>query len=89
MQTLGVTGFVLVLAGWFAMFWRVRRDFPNRSVSEYGTYTGPRVSGVKIMGRSGWSLVIFYWKHYGLDVWSSVTALGVILIVIAAFAGRS
>jgi hypothetical protein len=76
-----------LLAGWFAMFFRVRRDFPNREVSKYGTYTGPRVFGFRLTGRSGFSLVRFYWQHYGLDLWISLAASGVVLIVIAAITG--
>lgn len=52
MQTFGIIGFLLLLAGWFAMFFRVRRDFPSRQVSCYGTYTGPRLFGFKLTGRS-------------------------------------
>jgi hypothetical protein len=87
MGTLTIVGFILLLAGWFAMFFRVRRDFPNREVSKYGTYTGPRVFGFRLTGRSGFSLVRFYWQHYGLDLWISLAASGVVLIVIAAITG--
>jgi uncharacterized protein YybS (DUF2232 family) len=83
METLVILGFVLLLAGWFGMFFRVRREFPNRQVSKYGTYTGPRVFGLKF-GRSGLSLLTFYWRHYGVDAWLSIALLGIVLIVIAA-----
>jgi hypothetical protein len=83
-QTLTIIGFVLLLAGWFAMFFRVRRDFPNREVAKYGTYTAPRIFGFKLMGRSAFSLVQFYWQHYGFDARLSLAGLGIILIVIAA-----
>ena len=86
-KTLTIIGFLLLLAGWFAMFSRVRRDFPNREVSKYGTYTGPRVFGFRLTGRSAFSLVQFYWQHYGFDVRLSLAALGVVLIVIAAVGG--
>lgn len=85
MQTFGIIGFLLLLAGWFAMFFRVRRDFPNRQVSRYGSYTGPRLFGFKLMGRSGFSLIQFYWQHYGFDLRLSLAVLGILLIVIAAF----
>jgi hypothetical protein len=84
MQTFGIVGFLLLLAGWFAMFFRVRRDFPNRHVSKYGSYTGPRLFGFKLTGRSAFSLVQFYWQHYGFDVRLLLALLGTILIVIAA-----
>jgi hypothetical protein len=84
MQTFGIIGFLLLLAGWFAMFFRVRRDFPSRQVSRYGTYTGPRLFGFKLTGRSAFSLIQFYWQHYGFDVRLSLAVLGILLIVIAA-----
>jgi hypothetical protein len=83
-QTFGIVGFLLLLAGWFAMFFRVRREFPNRAVSSYGSYTGPRVFGFKLMGRSAFSLIRFYWQHYGFDIRLSLAVLGITLIVIAA-----
>jgi hypothetical protein len=86
-QTFGIVGFLLVLAGWFAMFFRVRRDFPNRQVSSYGSYSGPRVFGFKLMGRSAFSLIRFYWQHYGFDVRLSLAVFGIMLIVIAAIGG--
>jgi hypothetical protein len=86
-QTFGIVGFLLLLAGWFAMFFRVRRDFPKRGVSSYGSYTGPRVFGFKLMGRSAFSLIRFYWQHYGFDLRLSLALLGVFLIVIAALSG--
>jgi len=87
MQTLGIIGFGLLLAGWFAMFLRVRRDFPDRQVSRYGSYTGPRLFGFKLMGRSAFSLVQFYWRHYGFDARLLLAVLGIILIAIAAIGG--
>lgn len=84
MNTLAILGFVFVLVGWFGMFFRVRKDFPNREVGKYGSYTGPRVLGLKFGGRSAFSLLTFYWRHYGVDAWFSVAALGILLIVIAA-----
>ncbi len=87
MQTLGIIGFLLLLAGWFAMFFRVRRDFPNRDVAKIGSYYSPRLFGFRLMGRSAFSLVKFYWQHYGLDVRLSLAGLGIILIVIAAIGG--
>ena len=87
MQTFGIVGFLLVLAGWFAMFFRVRRDFPNRQVSRYGSYTRPRVFGFRLMGRSAFSLIRFYWQHYGFDVRLSLAVLGIMLIAIAAIGG--
>jgi hypothetical protein len=70
------------------MFFRVRREFPNREVAKYGSYTGPRISGLKLMGRSGFSLVRFYWQHYGFDLRLLLAVLGIILIVIAAVGGQ-
>jgi hypothetical protein len=87
METLTIFGFILLLVGWFAMFFRVRKDFPNRAVSRYGTYTGPRIFGLKFMGRSGFSLVQFYWQHYGFDEGFSLAVLGLLLMVIAAVIG--
>jgi len=87
MQTLGIIGFLLLLAGWLAMFFRVRRDFPNRDVGKIGSYPSPRVFGFKLMGRSAFSLVKFYWQHYGFDVRLSLAGLGIILIAIAAIGG--
>jgi hypothetical protein len=87
MQTFGIIGFLLLLAGWLAMFFRVRRDFPNRDASKYGSYTGPRIFGFSLKRRSAFSLLKFYWQHYGLDVWFSLAALGILLIVIAAIGG--
>jgi hypothetical protein len=84
MDTLAILGFALVLGAWFLMFFRVRRDFPDRGVSRYGSYTGPRVFGFRVGGRSAFSLVTFYWQHYGLDARISLGVLGVLLIVIAA-----
>jgi len=84
METLVIVGFLFVLVGWFGMFFRVRRDHPNREVSRYGSYTGPRVFGFKFEGRSAFSLLRFYWQNYGVDAWLSITALGVLLMVIAA-----
>ena len=84
MQTLGIIGFLLLLAGWLAMFFRVRRDFPNRDVAKIGSYPSPRLFGFRLMGRSAFSLVKFYWQHYGFDVRLSLAGLGIILIVIAA-----
>lgn len=84
MQTFGIISFLLLLAGWLAMFFRVRRDFPSRQVSRYGTYTGPRLFGFKLTGRSAFSLIQFYWQHYGFDVRLGLAVLGILLIVIAA-----
>jgi hypothetical protein len=84
METLVILGFVLLLVGWFGMFFRVRKDFPNREVGKYGSYTGPRVFGLRFGRRSAFSLLRFYWQHYGVDAWFFVAALGVLLIVIAA-----
>jgi hypothetical protein len=85
METLTILGFVLLVAGWFGMFFRVRREYPNRGVAEYGSYTGPRVLGFKF-GRSGLSLLSFYWRHYGVDAWLCVALLGIVLILFAAIA---
>ena len=87
MQTLGIIGFLLLLAGWLAMFFRVRRDFPNRHVGKIGSYPSPRLFGFKLMGRSAFSLVKYYWQHYGFDVRLSLAGLGILLIAIAAIGG--
>ncbi|MEO6164749.1 MAG: hypothetical protein ABIP88_11500 [Candidatus Binatia bacterium] len=87
MQTLGIIGFLLLLAGWLAMFFRVRRDFPNRDVGKIGSYPSPRVFGFKLMGRSAFSLVKYYWQQYGFDVRLSLAGLGILLIAIAAIGG--
>lgn len=87
MQTLGLIGFLLLLAGWLAMFFRVRRDFPNRDVGKIGSYPSPRVFGFKLMGRSAFSLVKYYWQHYGCDLRLSLAGLGILLIAIAAIGG--
>jgi len=87
MQTFGIIGFLLLLAGWLAMFFRVRRDFPNRDISQHGSYTGPRIFGFSLKRRSAFSLIRFYWQHYGFDVRLSLAGLGIILIVIAAIGG--
>ena len=84
METLVILGLVLLLVGWFGMFFRVRRDHPNHNVAKYGSYTAPRAFGLRFGGRSAFSLVMFYWQHYGVDAWLSAAALGVILFVIAA-----
>ena len=89
MGTLTIIGFILLLAGWFAMFFRVRRDFPNRGVSKYGSYTGPRLFGFKLTGRSAFSLIQFYWQHYGFDVRLLLAVLGTLFIVIAALGSAS
>jgi hypothetical protein len=86
-QTFGIVGFLLLLAGWFAMFLRLRRDFPKREISKYGSYIGPRIFGFRLTGRSAFSLLKFYWQHYGLDLWFSVALLGIFLLVIAAIGG--
>jgi hypothetical protein len=83
-ETLGIVGFVLVLAGWLGMFFRVRREYPKRNVAKYGSYTGPTVFGFRFGKRSAFSLVMFYWQHYGADAWLSMAALGVLLIAVAA-----
>jgi hypothetical protein len=67
METLAILGFVLVLAGWSGMFFRVRREYPTRDVAKCGSYTGASVFGFKFGKRSAFSLVIFYWQHYGAD----------------------
>jgi hypothetical protein len=67
------------------MFLRVRRDFPNRSESRYGSYTGPRVFGFG--RRSPFSLFKVYWQHYRLDFWFSLAVFGVLLIVLGALGG--
>lgn len=85
METLGISGFVLLLAGWFGMFFRVRRDHPGHALSDYRNYMGPRLFGVKI-GRTALSLIPFYWRHYGMDVWFSVSAIGFALLAIAIIA---
>jgi hypothetical protein len=82
METLVIVGFVLLLAGWFGMFFRVRKDLPNREVGKYVSYMGPSVFGLR--RRSAFSLVSFYWQHYGVDAWVLMAAVGVLLIVIAA-----
>lgn len=87
MQTLGIIGFLLLLAGWLAMFFRVRRDFPNRDVGKIGNYPSPRVFGFKLMGRSAFSLVKYYWQHYGFDLRLALAGLGILLIAIAAIGG--
>ena len=87
MQTLAMIGFLLLLAGWLAMFFRVRRDFPNRNVAQYSSYSSPRRFGFRLMGRSAFSLVKFYWQHYGFDVRLALARLGMILIAMAAIGG--
>ena len=84
METLAILGFALLLGGWFLMFFRVRRDFPDRAVSKYGSYTGPRVFGLRVGSRSAFSLLRFYWQHYGVDARISLAVLGIVLIGIAA-----
>ncbi|MGH7831131.1 MAG: hypothetical protein ACREP8_13255, partial [Candidatus Binatia bacterium] len=84
METLVIVGFVLLLTGWFGMFFRVRRDHPNREAAKYGSYTGPSVFGLRFGRRSAFSLVMFYWRHYGVDAWFAAAVLGILLIVIAA-----
>ena len=86
-QTFAIVGFLLLLAGWFAMFYRLRRDFPNRDVAKIGSYPSPRVFGFRLMGRSVFSLIRFYWQHYGFDVRLSLAGLGILLIAIAAIGG--
>jgi hypothetical protein len=73
MESLGLGGFVLLLAGWFGMFARVRRDHPGHPLANYSTY-------VSFGRRSGFSLLPFYWRHYGLDVWFAVSMIGIALI---------
>jgi hypothetical protein len=70
------------------MFFRVRRDHPNRDVGRYGSYTGPRVFGL-FSRRSGLSLLWFYWEHYGLDarLCTSLIGLGFILLAIITKTG--
>jgi hypothetical protein len=89
MGTLTIIGFILLLAGWFAMFFRVRRDFLKREISKYGSYTGPRLFGFKVTGRSAFSLIQFYWQHYGFDVRLLLAVLGTLFIVIAALGSAS
>jgi hypothetical protein len=86
MDLLVVLGFACLLAGWFGMFFRVRRDFPNRAVSRYGSYTGRRLLGFG--GRSGLSLFKFYWQQYRIDGWFSLAILGIALILVGAIGGR-
>jgi len=75
-------GFVLLLAGWFGMFFRVRRDHPGNPLSKYQNYLGPRLFGFKF-GKSGFSLVHFYLKHYGPEGWFWIGAAGLALILYA------
>jgi hypothetical protein len=81
-QPMALAGFLLVLAGWFGMFLRVRRDQPNHPRSAYSTYVGPRVFGFKF-GRSGFGLLPFYWRRYGLDTWLAITVVGMGLVIAA------
>lgn len=83
-ETIGLIGFVLLLAGWFGMFVHVRRDHPNHPLSRYRTYIGPRLSGVRMSGRSGFSLIPFYWRHYGADAPFIASVAGLVLVATAA-----
>jgi hypothetical protein len=86
MDLLVLIGFACLLAGWFGMFFRVRRDFPDRAVSRYGSYTGPHLWGFG--RRSSLSLFKFYWQHYRIDAWFSLAILGIALILVGAIGGR-
>lgn len=82
METLVILGFVLLLAGWFGMFYRVRRDHPADPLANYQNYLGPRLFGFKV-GKSGFSLIRFYYQHYGVDGWFWIWASGLALILAA------
>lgn len=85
MEAAGILGFALFLAGWFGMFFRVRRDHPANPLSSYRNYLGPRPLGLKI-GKSGVSLVRFYLQQYGAEGWFWIGAAGLALILYAVFA---
>jgi hypothetical protein len=84
METLVISSFVFLLAGWFGMFFRVRRDHPNLPVSKYSNYIGPRLFGFRFSKRSNLSLIRFYWQHYGADGWFWVWGTGMALIIVVA-----
>jgi hypothetical protein len=82
MEAFVILGFVLLLAGWFGMFFRVRRDHPANPLSNYLNYLGSRSLGFKI-GKSGFSLIRFYYQHYGVGGWFWIWASGLALILFA------
>lgn len=82
-ETLAVVGFALLLAGWFAMFFRIRQDQPGHPLANYGTYIGARVGGFRLVGKSGFSLLSFYWKHYGADARFFLSVAGGVVLVAA------
>lgn len=89
MQTLVILGFNRLVAGWFSMFFRVRRDHPTHDVGKYGSYIDPRVFGL-FSRRTGLGLLWFYWEHYGLDARlaaASLAGLGLILLAIFSKSG--
>lgn len=89
MEKLAILGFFLLLAGWFGMFFRVRRDHPDSPLSKYENYIGLRLFGFRFSKRSNLSLIRFYWQHYGADGWLWVWAVGGAVILVAIVAWRA
>jgi hypothetical protein len=87
MQVTALVGFLMLLAGWFAMFLRIRDD-PGVSAGTYSSYVGPRAFGFRWARRNGLGLLKVYWRHYGLDARLGLAVAGLLLIVVAAFLGR-
>lgn len=82
-ETLTAIGFVTLLASWFAMFARLRRDSKSAAGS-LGDYVAAQPP---LLGRSGLSLLPRYWRHYGFDVRVAGALIGLIMIIAAVFAG--
>jgi hypothetical protein len=84
METFVILGFVLLLTGWFGMFFHVRRDHPANPLSNYLNYLGYRSHGYRF-GKSGFSLIRFYYQHYGVGGWLWIWTSGLVLILFAIF----
>ncbi|MGH7767304.1 MAG: hypothetical protein ACREQP_07600 [Candidatus Binatia bacterium] len=81
-------GFFL-LAGWFGMFLRVRRNHPDSPLSKYKNYIGPRLFRFRSGKRSNLSLIRFYWQNYGADGWLWVWAVGAAVVLVAIVGWRA
>lgn len=79
-ETLAAIGFVILLASWFAMFARLRRD-SKRAAGSLGDYVAAQPP---FFGRSGLSLLPRYWRQYGFDARLAGALIGLILAIIAA-----
>lgn len=79
-------GFLCMLAGWYGMFFRVRRDDPGSDEAQYTNYIGASRDYGGNRGMA-WQLVRLYLQRYGVDGWFWLFVGGVMVLTIMIITG--